>query len=184
MRLLRRPRSQTRTTRPAAKYLSAGADEARRLGHGYVGTEHVLLALIRNPEGSATRVLGELGVTPGAIENSAFLAGVWAPRIDADALATLGIDLGAVRERMEETFGHGALEQTGAGRLDPSNVRIQCVAPRLKQALAAAVDRAGDQPVGDEHVLLAMLSVPDSLAARALAELGVSLEAAEAIAQG
>jgi ATP-dependent Clp protease ATP-binding subunit ClpA len=182
MRLLRRARRAAKT-RPAARYLAAGASEARRLGHGYVGTEHVLLALIRSPRGRATWVLGQLGVTPAAIENSAFFAGLWAPRIDADALATLGIDLGAVRERMEETFGPGALEQTGAGMLDPSSGAIQCIAPRLKQALEAAVDRAGDQPVRDEHVLLGMLSVPDSLAARALAELGVSLEAAETTAE-
>jgi ATP-dependent Clp protease ATP-binding subunit ClpA len=183
MRLLRRPtRLHTKATRPAAKYLAAGADEARRLGHGYVGTEHVLLALTRNPQGGATKVLGELGVTYEDIEYSPFLAAVWAPKIDPEALATLGIDLGTVRERLEETFGHGALEQTGAGRLEPSSAGIQCIAPRLKQALANAVDRAGDQPVRDEHVLLGMLSVPDSLAARALAELGVSLDAAEAIA--
>jgi hypothetical protein len=47
-------------------------------------------------------------------------------------------------------------------------------------ALDRAVDQAGDGPVRDEHVLIGMLSVPDSLAARALAELGVSLEAVEA----
>jgi hypothetical protein len=88
-----------------------------------------------------------------------------------------------VRDRLEETFGHGALDRTGAGMLDPSGAGIQCVAPRLKQALADAVDRAGDQPVLDEHVLLGMLSVPDSLAARALAELGVSFEAAEAVVE-
>ena len=182
MRLLRRPmRSQTKAFRPAERYLRAGADEARRLGHGYVGTEHVLLALTRDPQGGATRVLGRFGVIYGDIRSSDCLAAVWAPRIDPDALATLGIDLGAVRERLEERFGHGALEQTGAGMLDPSGAGIQCVAPRLKQALADAVDRAGDQPVLDEHVLLGMLSVPDSLAARALAEFGVSFEAAEAI---
>ena len=182
MRLLRRPSRLGKGTRPAARYLAAGADEARRFGHGYVGTEHVLLALTRNPQGGATRVLGELSVTYEDIEYSPFLAGVWAPNIDPEALATLGIDLGAVRERLEETFGHGALEQTGAGRLEPSGAGIQCIAPRLKQALANAVDRAGEQPVRDEHVLLGMLSVPDSLAARALAELGVSLEDAEAVA--
>lgn len=78
-----------------------------------------------------------------------------------------------MRERLEETFGHGALEQqTRDGMLEPTSSGIQCIAPRLKQALAHAVDRAGDQPVHDEHALLGMLGVPDSLAARALGELG------------
>jgi ATP-dependent Clp protease ATP-binding subunit ClpA len=106
---------------------------------------------------------------------------VWAPRIDPDALSALGIDLEAVRERLEEMFGQGALEQTRAGMLEPTGEEIQCIPPRLKQALANALDRAGGEPVQDEHVLLGMLSVPDSLAARTLAELGVSLEDVEAI---
>jgi ATP-dependent Clp protease ATP-binding subunit ClpA len=185
MRVLRRAtRTRTKAIRPAQRYLAAGAEEARRLGHGYIGTEHVLLAITRSPESPATRLLGQLGVRHRDIQRSAFLAGVWAPRIDADALATLGIDLGAVRERLEETFGHGALEQTRAGMLEPTSGGIQCIMPRLKQALANALDRAGEGPVQEEHVLLGLLSVRDSLAARALAELGVSLEAAEAIVHG
>jgi ATP-dependent Clp protease ATP-binding subunit ClpA len=180
MRLLRRPtRPRTRTIRPAERYLAAGADEAYRLGHNYVGTEHVLLALTRDPESGATRVLRQLGVTHGDIKDSAFFARVWAPRIDPDALAALGIDLEAVRETLEETFGRGALEQ--AGMLEQTQAGIRCVAPRLKMALARALDYAGQRPLRGEHVLLGMLSVRDSLAARVLAELGVTLEAAEAI---
>ena len=65
MRLLphRRPGPRAKTSRPAEPYLAAGAEQARRLGHGYVGTEHVLLVLIRNPDGGATAVLRELGIS-------------------------------------------------------------------------------------------------------------------------
>ena len=38
-------------------------DEARKLGHTYVGTEHILLGLIREGEGVAARVLNNLGVS-------------------------------------------------------------------------------------------------------------------------
>ena len=185
MRLLRRPRRPRATTaRPAERYLAAGAEEARRLGHSYVGTEHVLLALTRDPQAGATRILRQLGVSHESIRNSRCLGEVWAPRIDRDALAALGIDLETVRARLEETFGPGALEQTRGGMLDPARGPHQCITPRLKMALACAVDRAGEGPVHNEHVLLGMLDVPDSLAARALAELGVSLEAVEAIVRG
>jgi hypothetical protein len=51
------------------------------------------------------------------------------------------------------------------------------VAPRLKLALAHAVDYAAGPPPGDAHVLL---SVPDSVAARSLARLDVSLERVQA----
>jgi ATP-dependent Clp protease ATP-binding subunit ClpA len=182
MRLLRRrAESHPKTFRPAERYLAAGAEEARRYGHSYIGTEHVLLAITRDPDRPAARLLRELGVTHADIRDSAFLAALWTPRIDADALAALGIDLGAVRDRLEETFGQDALERTRAGMLDKTSTGIQCVAPRLKMALANAVDRAGQEPVQDTHILLGLLSVSDSLAARALAELGVSLKAAEEI---
>jgi ATP-dependent Clp protease ATP-binding subunit ClpA len=185
MKLLRRStRPRTRTDRAGERYLAAGIEEAGRRGHDYVGTEHVLLALSRNPQGGATRVLSRLGVTHADLEDSALLAQLWAPPIDPDALATLGIDLEAVRERLEETFGPGALEQAHAGMPGAGGARIQCIAPRLKQSLEHAVDRAGEQPLLDEHVLLGMVDVPDSIAARVLAEFGVSLAAAEAAVHG
>jgi hypothetical protein len=49
------------------------------------------------------------------------------------------------------------------------------IAPRAKLALAYAVDEARGGPVNDSHVLIGLLSVADCLAARVLAELGVSL---------
>jgi ATP-dependent Clp protease ATP-binding subunit ClpA len=174
MRLLRRQRRapQAKTGRPAERFLAGGADEARRLGHSSVGTEHVLLALTRDPGGRAARILRQLDVSHGDIAESPCLAGT-PTRIDADALATLGIDLDSVRERLEETFGRGALEQTRAGCLG--------IMPRLKIALAYAVDYADEGPVQDEHMLLGLLSVPDSLATHILSELGVTLPKVEAI---
>jgi len=66
MRLLRfrRPAPVAQSTRPAEHYLAASADEARRLGHSVVGTEHLLLALTRDPDRPAARILA------GSIENS------------------------------------------------------------------------------------------------------------------
>jgi Clp amino terminal domain, pathogenicity island component len=66
-----------------------------------------------------------------------------------------------------------ALEQTGAGCLG--------IMPRLKTALAYAVDYADEAPVQDEHLLLGLLSVPDSLAAHIPSELGVTRPKVEAI---
>jgi hypothetical protein len=149
--------SEGKSTRPAEPYLAASAAEARRLGHNYVGTEHVLLVLVRNRAGGATMVLQQFGVTADEVERALSpCIGGGAPKIDPDALATLGIDFQAVRERLEETFGP-------------------------KQAFAYALDYAHGRPLGDEHILLGMLSVPDSLAADILAKLGVSLQGVEAI---
>jgi ATP-dependent Clp protease ATP-binding subunit ClpA len=167
---------RAKTIRPAEPYLFAGAQEARSLGHSYVGTEHLLLVLLQKPDGRATFVLEQLGVSAAEAEAAIgpCLDG-GTPKIDPDALATIGIDLEAVRRRLEQTFGPGALERSHASCLG--------VAPRAKLALAYSLDYAGSKPLGDEHILLGMLSVPDSLAARALRELGVSLEAVKAVVE-
>jgi ATP-dependent Clp protease ATP-binding subunit ClpA len=75
-RLLGRPRSQTgnpsqgapmypfeRFTEKAKNVLTAAQDEATRAGHAYIGTEHVLAALLRVEDGVAARVLHGFGVT-------------------------------------------------------------------------------------------------------------------------
>lgn len=47
----------------AKKVIELSMDEARKLGHSYVGTEHILLGLIREDEGVASRVLRNLDVS-------------------------------------------------------------------------------------------------------------------------
>ena len=47
--------------------LEFAIDEARRMGHHYIGTEHLLLGLVRQEEGLAMDVLRKLGVTPEQI---------------------------------------------------------------------------------------------------------------------
>jgi ATP-dependent Clp protease ATP-binding subunit ClpA len=177
MRLLQRGRwPRAKTIRPAEPYLVAGAEVARRLNHPYIGTEHILSVLTHDPHGAATRRLAKLGTTADEIQGALACwleEGVPAAKIDPAALAALGIDFGAVRKRLEQTFGPGALERTHAGCLG--------ICPRLKLALAYALDYAGEQPLGDEHVLLGMLRVPDSAAARVLSGLGVTFVDAEAI---
>jgi Clp amino terminal domain, pathogenicity island component len=69
--------------------------------------------------------------------------------------------------------GPGALEQSGASCLG--------IAPRLKLALAYALDEAGERPLRDEQVLLGMLRVPDSAASRLLARFGVTAEGMRAL---
>ncbi|TEU11459.1 MAG: ATP-dependent Clp protease ATP-binding subunit [Anaerolineales bacterium] len=51
-----------RFTKRARRVLSLAQEEAQRLNHNYIGTEHLLLGLIREENGVAVKVLGELGV--------------------------------------------------------------------------------------------------------------------------
>jgi ATP-dependent Clp protease ATP-binding subunit ClpC len=47
--------------------LEYAIEEARRMGHHYIGTEHLLLGLVRSTEGKAMDVLRKLGITPEQI---------------------------------------------------------------------------------------------------------------------
>ena len=47
--------------------LERAVEEARRMGHHYIGTEHILLGLVRHGEGVALDVLSKLGITPDQI---------------------------------------------------------------------------------------------------------------------
>jgi hypothetical protein len=51
-----------RFTDRARQVLVHAQNDARRLGHNYIGTEHFLLGLLREEEGLAARVLGSLGI--------------------------------------------------------------------------------------------------------------------------
>ncbi|KAI3966354.1 hypothetical protein MKW92_049234 [Papaver armeniacum] len=54
-------------TRRAKRVLELSREEARQLGHYYQGTEHLLLAILREGEGVASRVLENLGADPDNI---------------------------------------------------------------------------------------------------------------------
>src|SRR5438477_13101414 len=49
-------------TERARKVLMLAQEEAQRFNHNYIGTEHLLLGLVREGEGIAAKVLGNLGV--------------------------------------------------------------------------------------------------------------------------
>ena len=51
----------------AKKAIELAVDEARRLGHHYIGTEHMLLGLLREGEGIAAGVLGSLDIKLGQV---------------------------------------------------------------------------------------------------------------------
>ena len=56
-----------RFTDRARRVVVLAQDEARRLEHDYIGTEHLLLGLIREGDGVANRALAALGVTESAV---------------------------------------------------------------------------------------------------------------------
>jgi ATP-dependent Clp protease ATP-binding subunit ClpC len=60
---------------PMAKNALVGArKQMRRLGDNYLGTEHVLLGILENEDGTAVRILARLGVAPEILEDQLFAA--------------------------------------------------------------------------------------------------------------
>ena len=53
---------EPKLTPKAKRVLELSADEARRMRHNYIGTEHILLALLRQKDGLAAVILGKLGL--------------------------------------------------------------------------------------------------------------------------
>jgi ATP-dependent Clp protease ATP-binding subunit ClpA len=91
---------------------------ARRLGHTYIGCEHLLLAAVATGE-PASIILRDQGVTPERVEEEILHVigrGSGGPAdplgvLDREALAAIGIDLDVVRSRIEAAFGPDALSR-------------------------------------------------------------------------
>jgi ATP-dependent Clp protease ATP-binding subunit ClpA len=162
-----------RFTEAARTVVVDAQQEARRLGDGWIGSEHLLIAAAAAPQGRAPEALEAVGVAPAALRGAiAELGG--RSTLDADALATIGIDLDEVRRRVEDAFGPGALERRRACRSGglPFTKRSKRA---LERALREAIAH-GDRHIGAEHIVLGLLGDPDCLAVRALEHLGVAPE--------
>jgi hypothetical protein len=113
-----------RFTDDARLVVGHASQHARRLGHRYVGPEHLLLAAA-SAAPPAGEILRTAGVTPDLVEEEMVrIMGLGAGAslfggLDADALATIGIDLDAVRARIEASFGEQALERAARAQLTP-----------------------------------------------------------------
>ena len=169
-------------------------DHAIRLGHRYLGGEHILLALAEagTPAGAALR---EHGLTPARVEAElARLAGAGLfGDLDRAALASAGIDVDAVRAQAEATFGPQALRQANQSvhrgplisRWNPRRVRISGAerdgvflphSRSAEQALQHARQEAAARhapEVSTGHLALGLIAA-DGLVPPVLAALGVS----------
>jgi ATP-dependent Clp protease ATP-binding subunit ClpA len=179
----------------------AARSEARRLRHQYVSTEHLLLGLVDAaredgahgaPTTIAATVLSASGLNAVYIRSQIIrLVGDGANGLgddEASALHSIGIDLDAVRSRLEESFGEGVLDRPGP---EPSVSRMPFTAG-AKKALALSVREArqlGSGSLKPEHILLGLIREGAGVAAmilttkaplptlreRVLAELGTAV---------
>lgn len=129
-----------RFTDRARSVLVLAQEEARLLNHSFIGTEHLLLGMIREGEGVAAR-----------------------------ALESLGIELGAIRERVRATI---------TMPVDPTDPGSPPFTPRAKQVLEYSLREAlqlGHNYIGTEHLLLGLVREGEGVAAQALRSSGIEL---------
>jgi ATP-dependent Clp protease ATP-binding subunit ClpA len=158
-----------RFTTEARQTVVGAQDEARRLHAPRIGTEHLLLALLAQEGSTSAAVLARHGLTHDSV---AEMIRGYGSDLDAEALTTLGIDLDAVRERVEEAFGPGALD--GAPARSPDG-HIPFT-PRAKKVLELSLREAiagKSRSIRDGHLALGLLREGEGLAMKALHDRGV-----------
>jgi Clp amino terminal domain, pathogenicity island component len=146
----------------AKKILELALREALQLHHNYIGTEHILLGVIREGDGVGAQVLKQHSADLMPIRMAVL-----------DLLSTVPTE--ATRGRRWLRRGSAA----GPGEApEPGESAELRTTPAADTSLSEAARLAGSQPVGSHHLLLATLGDPDTAAARALAALGVNLDQA------
>ncbi|HEX2346884.1 MAG TPA: Clp protease N-terminal domain-containing protein [Ktedonobacterales bacterium] len=135
----------------AKKVIELAVDEARRLNHHYVGTEHILLGLVREGEGIAAGVLESLGVNLEKVRRATLevlnQGGGVTPRGGSTSRPAMPAEFGKFTERARKALGDAMTEA-----------------------------RAREQrEAGTGHMLLALALDQDGLAAQALIRAGLDL---------
>jgi ATP-dependent Clp protease ATP-binding subunit ClpC len=97
----------------AKRVLELSLEEARQLGHNYIGTEHLLLGLIREGEGVAARVLENLGVDLSKVRTQVIRM------LGETAEVTSGGPQGRTKTPTLDEFGSNLTQLASEGKLDP-----------------------------------------------------------------
>jgi ATP-dependent Clp protease ATP-binding subunit ClpA len=145
----------------AKKVLELALREALQLHHNYIGTEHILLGLVREGDGVAAQIL---------IAHAGDLTAV------RQAVLDLLPAVSALQGRRRRRRRVESLLYTEPG--EPGEEAETPTTPAADVSLAEAARLAGSQPVGSHHLLLAALGDPESAAARTLSAMGVDVDQA------
>jgi ATP-dependent Clp protease ATP-binding subunit ClpC len=137
-------------TDDARRVLPLAREEAQRLGHNYIGTEHLLLAIMREGDGLAARVL-----------------------------VSLGVDLDRVRSAVEFIVSRGDRSVTGDMGLTPRAEQVIMLAVDEARQINRNFVGADNRPlnyVGTEHLLLGLVREGGGIAAAVLQSLDVTTD--------
>ncbi|MDR3689031.1 MAG: ATP-dependent Clp protease ATP-binding subunit [Fimbriimonas sp.] len=112
--------SQDMTLTPRAKrVIDLAYDEARNLNNNYIGTEHLLLGLIREGDGLAGRVLAKLGVELEKARKEVMSLQDNETQTKSSGRSTSSAPTGTTKTQTLDEFGRDLTELAREGRLDP-----------------------------------------------------------------
>ena len=117
----------------------------QRYRHGQLDTEHILLALLEQPEGVIVQILEQLN-----------------------------IDVEAIKNRLDSTLKASPRMQTLSGKSSPMQVYITPRVKRILDVANEEAQKLNDEYVSTEHIFLAIVSERDGPAARILNDYGIS----------
>jgi ATP-dependent Clp protease ATP-binding subunit ClpA len=148
-------------TSRAKKVLELSMAEAKALSHSYVGTEHLLLGLLREEKGIAAQVLTESGLTLEIAR--------------AEVIRLLGFETPTNESGQPMAFtGHvTATQRVVADNGYNFTEHIRSVLGRAREE----AHRLGHPYIGTEHLLLALILEGDGIGLNALRNLNIDVEA-------
>ncbi len=135
-----------RFTDRARKVIMYGKQEAQRLGHDFLGTEHILLGLVKEGTGVA-----------------------------ANVLKALGVDLKRIRAEVERLVQSDPTTAQTSGK-SGAEPRYTPRAKRVIELSLDEARNLGQSYIGTEHLLLGLLREGQGVAAQVLQNLGLKLE--------
>ncbi|MCJ2543230.1 ATP-dependent Clp protease ATP-binding subunit [Thermostichus vulcanus] len=163
----------------AKRVLELSLEEARQLGHNYIGTEHLLLGLIREGEGVAARVLENLGVDLSKVRTQVIrMLG------ETAEVTTGGGSQGRTKTPTLDEFGSNLTQLAQEGKLDPVVGRMREI-ERVIQILGRRTKNnpvlIGEPGVGKTAIAEGLAQrivqgdVPDILAEKRVVSLDIGL---------
>ena len=142
-------------TQRARKVIELAGNEARRLEHNYIGTEHMLLGLMSEGEGVAARVLSSFGIEVERVRN------------EIVSILKTGQQRSPVLSKVKAVMFQSEILLQG---------RQATLTRRAKRVIELAIGemkQLGHDSIGTEHLLLGIIREGDGLAFGVLERLGV-----------
>ena len=147
-------------TPEAKRVIEEAIIEARGFDHDYVGTEHLLLGLLHDPETVAGRILRAMGLT--------------ADEVREEVLSLLGVGHETAESSGASTVAAGRARDPGAGACNPNPLRFTNTSRRLMAIANVKAQGLRHHEVGTEHLLLALAGQDAGVFAALLRAAGVA----------